>query len=93
MNRSALAASLRDAYLRMDPRTLALGRIGLGLVLLGDLIRRVPWLRDFYSNAGVIPNHTVLWRPPFPRIFSVFLMSSLPEESALWFLIAFVCFL
>jgi predicted DCC family thiol-disulfide oxidoreductase YuxK len=76
----------------MDPRTLALGRIGLGLVLLGDLLRRVPWLRDLYSNAGVIPNHTVLWRPPFPRIFSLFFMSSLPEESALWFLVCFLCF-
>ena len=44
------------------------------------------------ATLGLIPNHTVLWRPPFPRIFSVFFMASLPEESALWFCIAFVCF-
>jgi len=90
--RGALADRLRRTYLQIDPRSLALGRIGLGLALLWDLLRRVPRLRDFYSNLGLIPNHTVLWRPPFPRIFSVFFMASLPEESALWFGFAFVCF-
>jgi predicted DCC family thiol-disulfide oxidoreductase YuxK len=92
MNRAALGDALRRTYLRLDPRSLALGRIGIGLVLIADLLRRIPWLRDFYSNAGLIPNHTVLWRPPFPRIFSLFFMASLPEEAALLFLIAFVCF-
>jgi predicted DCC family thiol-disulfide oxidoreductase YuxK len=57
-----------------------------------DLLRRVPWIRDFYSNAGLIPNHTVLWRPPMPRIFSFFFIASLPEEAALWLGICFVCF-
>jgi len=83
---------LRATYLRLDPRTLALGRIVLGVVLLVDLVRRVPWLRDLYSNLGLIPNHTVLWRPPFPRIFSFLFMASLPEEAAIWFCLAFVCF-
>jgi predicted DCC family thiol-disulfide oxidoreductase YuxK len=88
----AAAEAFRRTYLRIDSRSLALGRIGLGLVLIGDLLRRIPWLRDFYSNLGLIPNHTVLWRPPFPRIFSVFFMASLPEESGLLFAVAFVCF-
>ena len=92
MNRGALAGRLQRTYLQIDLRSLALGRIVLGLVLLGDLLHRVPYLRDFYSNLGLIPNHTVLWRPPFPRIFSVFFMASLPEEAALWFFFAFVCF-
>ena len=92
MTRSALAGRLRETYLQIDLRSLALGRIVLGLVLIGDLLRRVPYLRDLYSNLGLIPNHTVLWRPPFPRIFSFFFMASLPEEAALWFFIAFVCF-
>ena len=90
--RSALAESLRDTYFRIDPRTLGIGRIGLALVLLVDLARRLPWLSTFYSNEGLIPNHTMLWRPPFPRIFSVFFMASMPEESAVWFAVAFVCF-
>ena len=92
MNRGALAGYLRRTYLQLDLRSLALGRIVLGLVLITDLLRRVPYLRDLYSNLGLIPNHTVLWRPPFPRIFSVFFMASLPEEAALWFFVAFVCF-
>lgn len=88
----SLREALRDAYLRIDPRTLGLGRIGFALVLLADLARRIPWLRELYSNAGLIPNHTMLWRPPFPRMFSVFFMASLPEESAVWFAVCFVCF-
>jgi predicted DCC family thiol-disulfide oxidoreductase YuxK len=92
VTRGALTARLRATYLQIDLRSLAIGRIALGLVLIGDLLRRIPWLRDFYSNLGLIPNHTVLWRPPFPRIFSVFFMASLSEEAALWFCFAFVCF-
>jgi predicted DCC family thiol-disulfide oxidoreductase YuxK len=92
MTRAGLAERFKRTYLQIDLRSLALGRILFGLVLIGDLLRRIPWLRDFYSNAGLIPNHTVLWRPPFPRIFSFLFMASLPEESAAWFCIAFVCF-
>jgi predicted DCC family thiol-disulfide oxidoreductase YuxK len=90
--KTGLGERLKRTYLQIDLRSLALGRIVFGLVLIGDLLRRVPWLRDFYSNLGLIPNHTVLWRPPFPRIFSFLFMASLPEESAAWFCIAFVCF-
>jgi hypothetical protein len=84
---------LRAIYLRLDNRSLALGRIVLGVVLIVDLLRRVPLIRDFYSNLGLLPNHTVLWRPLAPRMFSFWFMASLPEESALWFVVAFVCFL
>jgi predicted DCC family thiol-disulfide oxidoreductase YuxK len=90
--RPGLGELLRDIYLRIDTRSLALGRIALGLVLIADLLRRIPWVRYFYSNAGLLPNHTVLWRPPFPRIFSVFFMASLPEESSLLFWVCFFCF-
>src|SRR6266545_3022034 len=83
--RRALPA--RDTARRKDPR-MAL----VALMLIRDLRRRIPWLRDLCSNAGLIPNHTVLWRPPFPRIFSLMFMSSLPEEAALWFAVTFVCF-
>ena len=89
---ATLRERLKRTYFQIDLRSLAFGRVVFGLVLIGDLLRRVPWLRDFYSNAGLIPNHTVLWRPPFPRIFSFLFMASLPEESAAWFCLAFVCF-
>jgi len=93
VNRAVVARALREAYFCIDARTLGLGRIGLALVLLTDLARRIPWLSTFYSNAGLIPNHTMLWRPPFPRVFSVFFMASMPEESAVWFVVACACFL
>jgi predicted DCC family thiol-disulfide oxidoreductase YuxK len=92
VDRKAYARYWLDAYLRIDPRSLGVGRIVLGLVLILDLLRRVPWLRDFYSNEGFLPNHTLLWRPPLPRMFSLMFMSSLPEESALWFLVCLFCF-
>ena len=88
----AIKNELRHTYFELDPRTLAFGRIFFALVLIGDLLRRIPWIREFYTNAGILPNHTVLWRPAIARSFSFFFMSSLPEESAIWFAICFICF-
>jgi predicted DCC family thiol-disulfide oxidoreductase YuxK len=84
--------SLTRTYLTFDGRSLALGRVVLAAVLMVDVLRRIRWLRDFYSNEGLLPNHTVLWQPFQPRAFSFFLMASHPEESAVGFVIAFCCF-
>jgi predicted DCC family thiol-disulfide oxidoreductase YuxK len=92
VNFRALRQWLTRTYLTFDGRSLALGRIVLAFVLLVDLVRRIRWIRDFYSNEGLIPNHTVLWQPPQPRAFSLFLMASHADESAFLFAIAFVCF-
>jgi predicted DCC family thiol-disulfide oxidoreductase YuxK len=92
VTRFAPRQALTRAYLTVDPRSLGLGRIVLALVLIADLARRVPVLRDFYTNDGLLPNHTVLWRPPLPRLFSVFFPVSLPHEAALTFAICFFCF-
>jgi hypothetical protein len=88
----SLRRTLARTYLTVDGRSLALCRIGLALVLIADLLRRVPWLRDLYSNAGLLPNHTMLWQPPLPRLFSVFFMASHVDEAAVGFAIAFFCF-
>jgi predicted DCC family thiol-disulfide oxidoreductase YuxK len=89
--------SLRDAsvrtYLTIDGRSLGLFRIGLGLLMLGDLARRVPHVRDFYTNAGLLPNHTVLWRPQVARLFSVFFPASLGQEVWVLFAICAFCYL
>ena len=82
-----------DAYLTVDARSLALGRVVLATVLLIDLLRRVPVLRDLYSNDGVLPNHTVLWRPPWPQLFSLLFSASHAAEAAVVFMFAGVCFL
>src|SRR5260370_42270223 len=74
-----------------DPRSLGLGRIALGVALLWDLLLRAPEMTLFYSNAGLLPNHTVLWQPIVPRLFSIFFMVSLPHEAALAFAAAVLC--
>lgn len=72
-------------YLSLDTRSLGLGRIALGLLLLADLLRRVPDLAVWYSNSGLIPNHTVLWRPEAEHQFSFFFAASHPGEAAVLF--------
>ncbi|HXI56217.1 MAG TPA: hypothetical protein VNO55_09165, partial [Polyangia bacterium] len=76
-----------------DPRSLGLGRIALGLALLLDLLRRAPELTLFYTNVGLLPNHTVLWQPTVRRLLSMFFMVSLPHEAVLAFAASAFCFL
>lgn len=45
---------------RLDARSLGLFRIALGFVLIADLVYRYRWVVEFYSNEGVLPNHTHL---------------------------------
>ena len=75
----------RNRYLTIDPRGLAAGRVALATVLLFDLVRRFPLATLWYSNQGLLPNHTVLWRPPFPYVFSLFFTASRPYEAIVGF--------
>jgi predicted DCC family thiol-disulfide oxidoreductase YuxK len=93
VDRTSLRKSLVRTYLTFDGRSLGIFRIGLALLALIDLARRVPYVRDFYTNAGVMPNHTVLWRPQIPRLFSVFFPVSLGHEAWLLFAIGAFCYL
>jgi hypothetical protein len=82
---------LRRNYLSIDPRTLGLLRMGIACLLLLDLAKRVPVLRLFYTNDGLIPNHRVLWRPPREYMFSYLLaLSSVREVQVGFALIALV---
>ncbi|MFL5307046.1 MAG: HTTM domain-containing protein [Polyangia bacterium] len=75
----------RDTYLTIDARGLGAGRIALALVLLVDLARRLPFATLWYSNEGLLPNHTVLWRPTSEYVFSLFFTASLPHEAMIAF--------
>ena len=88
-----MSGRLQRAYLEADPRSLAAGRIALALVLLLDLARRAVELDVWYTNDGLLPNHTVLWRPTFPRVFSFFFMASTELEALLGFLVCAVAYL
>ena len=88
--KGALAAEI---YGRFDHRSLGLARIGLGLLLLHDLLRRLPDISTWYSNDGILPNHTVLWRPMSEYMFSFFFAASRTGEAAVMFAICAVVFL
>src|SRR5688572_24202643 len=85
--------SLRASYLTVDPRSLGVFRIGLGCVLLLDLLQRYLQLDFWYTNQGLLPNHTLLWRPPAPHVFSFFFMASTAAEAKLGFLACALCYL
>ena len=88
MKRSSLRDAVIRTYLTIDGRSLGLFRIGLALLLLVDLARRFPHVRDFYTNVGLLPNHTVLWRPQVQRLFSIFFcfvsFKSFEQRISLW---------
>lgn len=78
-----------------DPRSLGLLRIAIGSVLIADVLRRLPDFAHFYTNAGMLPNHTTLWQPLRPHAISFFFTLSTPAEALLGLLAClgvFVCF-
>ncbi|NUQ74471.1 MAG: DUF393 domain-containing protein [Polyangiaceae bacterium] len=82
--------ALRNHFFRIDARSLGLFRILFGLVLLGDLVRRWAWLRDFYSNEGVLPNHNHIFnlvQLGTPDVWSVYHAFSTPGENHFAFIL------
>lgn len=85
--------ALKVTYLTADPRSLGLFRIAFGLVLLSDLLRRYEQLDCWYTNGGLLPNHTLLWRPAAGHVFSLFFVASSRTEAAIGFAICAVVYL
>jgi hypothetical protein len=80
-----LLRSLKSTYLTVDPRSLGLFRIAFGIVLFADLVHRFAQMDFWYTNTGLLPNHTLLWRPPSGHVFSLFFVASTPMEAGLGF--------
>lgn len=73
-------AWFEEHYCRADLRWLGLFRIFLGILLSVDLLRRWAVATDFYTNAGILPNHFSLFRPLGRDVFSIYhAFSTLPE--------------
>lgn len=66
------ASRFGQHLLTMSPVTLGFGRVLLGLLLLWDVLRRWTDLDVWYTNAGLMPNHTMLWAPQAKLGFSIF---------------------
>ena len=82
-----LLSYLQAAY-ALDLRSLALFRIALGAVLLGDLIWRAVDLTAFYTDFGVLPRAALLEKFSPAQRFSLHLMSGEFVFQALLFLLA-----
>ncbi len=74
---------IATAEATLDERGLGAGRIALALVLLVDLARRLTAVSLWYSNDGLLPNHTVLWAPTLDPVFSPFFNASHTHEAVL----------
>jgi hypothetical protein len=85
--------AIRAIYFTFDPRSIGLARIGLGLLLLWDLFRRVGGISTWYTNEGLLPNHAVLWRPDSDYLFSFFFPASTFAEAAVLFVLVAVVYL
>lgn len=87
----SFTSRLRDAYLRIDARSLGLFRIAMGAALVGDWWVRWGDLRAFYSNEGALQNHVHLnnlARAESPeRVWSVLHAFSTPGEARVGFLV------
>ena len=84
---------LASLYATVDVRALAAGRIALALVLQLDLIKRLPGLSTWYTNEGLLPNHTLLWKPTFDPTFSPFYMASHGWQAGLGFAVCGLAYL
>ncbi len=84
--------SLVATYLTVDPRSLGAFRVLFGAVLLSDLARRWAELGLWYANSGLLPNHTLLWRPPTSSMFSLFFTLSSVREAELGFVLCAVVY-
>jgi hypothetical protein len=80
------------AHFTADLRSLAAGRIALASVLLLDLVLRARELGLWYTNDGIIPNHTLLWSPAWDHVFSLFYLASHTHEAVAGFAICAVAY-
>src|SRR5262245_17211935 len=71
-----LLKHLATTYFSFDTRSLAAFRVALASTLFADLWLRYCVLDAFYTNEGILPNHTLLWSPSSRYMFSLFFSAS-----------------
>jgi predicted DCC family thiol-disulfide oxidoreductase YuxK len=79
-------------FLSADLRSLALLRVYLGVVLIGDLLLRLGEVESLYSNDGVLSNHFSLYRPLSPHQFSLYVTFSSARDVTVAFLATLVVY-
>ena len=86
------ALLLMTPLLELDLRALALFRVLFGLLCVGDLISRVPYIELMYASTGWLPNKDVFasWANGQPHPFSFLHMLNSPEAIFLFFVFSWV---
>ncbi len=74
----------------IDRRTMALFRVGLGCVLLGDLATRARHLSALYTDQGMLPRAVFLAECPESWLPSLHLLTGSPPGQVVLFLLATV---
>jgi hypothetical protein len=75
----------------LDLRSLSLYRIFLGLIVIADVIYRLPDLRAFYTDEGVLPRSVFLTDFSLPWSFSLHLANGSLGFIIFCFLIHLIC--
>jgi predicted DCC family thiol-disulfide oxidoreductase YuxK len=91
--RKLASNALVRLFASADLRSLALMRILLGLLLVGDLLPRIAQVDALYSNDGVLTNHYALFRPLAPYQFSFYFAVSSTRDVTVVFLLTLVVYL
>jgi len=89
-NLSVHLARRAHAVLGIDPRSLAAGRIALGLLLLVDLADRGRDLIGMYSDQGMLPSALIRARWDSPLRWSLHFLDGSPGFQAMLFVVAAV---
>jgi len=74
----------------IDPRSLAFFRIGLGVMLISDLVKRSMSFREHYTSEGIFPLEAAKGLEPDSILFQIYLISDSFHFQAFLFLIAAV---
>lgn len=80
-------AWLVATYATIDPRSLGVCRILLGLLIFADVARRYRDLDAYYTNLGWLTNHFSLYKPMSSYVFSIYHAFSTPAEVRVLFFI------
>jgi len=74
-------------YATVDPRSLGVCRILLGLLVFAEVARRYKDLDAYYTNVGWLTNHFSLFKPMSSQVFSIYHAFGTPAEVRVLFFV------
>ena len=68
----------------LDKRSIALSRICVALVIIGDLVSRARFLEEHYCDAGLLPRDLVIEEYFYDTWFSFHNITGMGDQVAKW---------